>query len=308
MVAHSDRQQLVDPPDSKGQCRSFWCSVAAVVSGIALVALIIYGLLISLRHNPPPDLITTTTPSTGPSNECGPTEFDLFLLTLYWPPTYCSNGKCQDEPNKWVIHGLWPNYENGSWPQFCCNLTFDEKTVESLLPRMHQDWPNLIHVDEESLWIHEWQKHGTCCYRNSHVGGLFNYFNGTLSLFDKFNVGKWLSASEISPSSHKPVDTELISKSITQNFGKKIILQCDNKSSVSDTNSTSVTTDPSLHHQRQLLDSIQLCLDRYTLEPRDCPEGTGERSKCHGKIIYPEKGHKLTDASESRNATIRPEV
>lgn len=299
LVSPSDRQKLVDPPDQRGQCRSFWCSVAAVISGIALVALMIYGLLISLRHDSPADVIPSATTETPTSavpnkifNDCGATEFGLFLLTIYWPPTYCTNGKCQNKPDRWVIHGLWPNYENGSWPQFCCNITFNEKNVESLLPRMHKDWPNLIDVEEDTLWAHEWQKHGTCCYHNAKVGGLFNYFHETLSLFDKFDVNKWLSESGISPSSQKLVESEMISASIARNFGKKIILQCLNhsKSHRHHSNSTSGTTGDSSN--RQLLDSVQLCLDRDTLEPRDCPAGTGEKDRCHGRIIYPEKDYK----------------
>jgi ribonuclease T2 len=51
-----------------------------------------------------------------------------------------------------VLHGLWPQYEQKGWPESCTTETVDEATVQSMLSIMPS--PRLVE--------HEWQKHGTC--------------------------------------------------------------------------------------------------------------------------------------------------
>ncbi len=83
--------------------------------------------------------------------------FDYYLLSLSWSPTYClTHAQDQNQCGKgygFVLHGLWPQYQRGGYPQNC--PTSDQLTREaiaygvSLFPS-----PNLIR--------HEWDKHGTC--------------------------------------------------------------------------------------------------------------------------------------------------
>lgn len=204
--------------------------------------------------------------STFKSNDqCIDTKFDLFLLTVYWPSTYCSFNKCTKTPSNWLIHGLWPNFNNGSWPEYCCDIAYDQESIKSLLPRLDLEWEGLIDVEENTLWEHEWSKHGTCCYNNKQVGGQYKYFKGTLELFEKYPIQKWLQQSSITP---KPThyETKIFINSIESNFGKKVILQC----------------------KHDYLDSVMLCFNRNSLEPINCPEKTGESEKCHHKLIYPQ--------------------
>ncbi|KAL4446734.1 hypothetical protein ABPG77_007978 [Micractinium sp. CCAP 211/92] len=45
---------------------------------------------------------------------------DLYLFTQNYGPSFCSTQRCSRDPfNAFTIHGLWPEYANGSWPQFC---------------------------------------------------------------------------------------------------------------------------------------------------------------------------------------------
>src|SRR5215469_312519 len=56
-------------------------------------------------------------------------DFDYFLLTLSGAPQFCDtnpNGRTSIEfaPNQHkglVVHGLWPQYDNGKWPQDCAS-------------------------------------------------------------------------------------------------------------------------------------------------------------------------------------------
>ena len=59
-------------------------------------------------------------------------DFDYYVLALSWSPTYCAlegeargNPQC-DRPLGWVLHGLWPPYEDG-WPSYC-RTSFREAT------------------------------------------------------------------------------------------------------------------------------------------------------------------------------------
>ncbi|KAI3802989.1 hypothetical protein L1987_31136 [Smallanthus sonchifolius] len=63
-------------------------------------------------------------------------EFDYFALAVQWPPTYCSksttcctqSGCCRgaNSPSVFTIHGLWPDYNDGSWPSCCSGPEFNQ--------------------------------------------------------------------------------------------------------------------------------------------------------------------------------------
>ncbi len=88
-----------------------------------------------------------------------PGRFDSYLLSLSWSPAYCATqggawNDAQCAPGRrfaFVLHGLWPQYDNGRWPQFCSEEP-GLRNAQSMLDIM----PSL------SLIRHEWQKHGTC--------------------------------------------------------------------------------------------------------------------------------------------------
>lgn len=71
-------------------------------------------------------------------DSCPTQKFDYTLLTIRWPPGICTSTDCIDDyPQRWLIHGLWPNYANGSWPQFCCPSTpFEVGQVEPIRSRL----------------------------------------------------------------------------------------------------------------------------------------------------------------------------
>ena len=91
-----------------------------------------------------------------------PGDFDYFLLTLSWSPSYCADDGRQGRdqlqcfsgrPYGFVIHGLWPQYESG-YPEFC--RSSHRKPSSRLVDQMLKYSPSrgLIH--------HEWKKHGSC--------------------------------------------------------------------------------------------------------------------------------------------------
>jgi ribonuclease T2 len=103
--------------------------------------------------------------------------FDYYLLDLSWSPQYCASKGSSAEPQQcgpdkhfgFVVHGLWPQYENGKWPQNCSTEKVSAQVVDSMLDIM----------PSRKLIQHEWQKHGTCSGLG--VDGYFNTVRQTFT-------------------------------------------------------------------------------------------------------------------------------
>jgi len=93
-----------------------------------------------------------------------PGQFDFYVLSLSWSPSFCeaaaergggrgSRIQCDGRPYSFVVHGLWPQYENG-FPEYCRRPAprLNRNIVSSMLDLMPA--PGLI--------FNEWDKHGTC--------------------------------------------------------------------------------------------------------------------------------------------------
>jgi ribonuclease T2 len=93
-----------------------------------------------------------------------PGEFDFYVLSLSWSPSFCeassergkegrAQAQCGERPFGFVVHGLWPQYERG-FPDYCQRPAprLDRNIMTSMLDLMPA--PGLI--------FNEWDKHGTC--------------------------------------------------------------------------------------------------------------------------------------------------
>jgi ribonuclease T2 len=80
--------------------------------------------------------------------------FDFYLLALSWSPEFCVThpkaAECAAHAG-FVLHGLWPQNLDGSYPEDCSNSAGpgDPQAYRDILPDVH-------------LLEHEWQTHGTC--------------------------------------------------------------------------------------------------------------------------------------------------
>ena len=83
-----------------------------------------------------------------------PGVFDFYLLTLSWSPEFCLThaqaAECAAHPG-FVLHGLWPQNNDGSYPEDCSNAPgpSDPQAYSDIFPDVH-------------LLEHEWTTHGTC--------------------------------------------------------------------------------------------------------------------------------------------------
>ncbi|MBX6425697.1 MAG: ribonuclease T2 [Variibacter sp.] len=89
-----------------------------------------------------------------------PGQFDFYVLSLSWSPSFCDAAgerapklQCGERRYSFVVHGLWPQYEQG-FPEFCQVPAprLNREIVSSMLDLMPA--PRLI--------FNEWDKHGTC--------------------------------------------------------------------------------------------------------------------------------------------------
>jgi ribonuclease T2 len=87
------------------------------------------------------------------ASSTGPT-FDFYLLNLSWSPEFCAThpgGLECTQHRGFTVHGLWPQNNNGSYPQHCGNRPGPTNPAE---------WADFM--PDTGLVKHEWQTHGTC--------------------------------------------------------------------------------------------------------------------------------------------------
>jgi len=109
-------------------------------------------------------LAATQAASAQDSRQNAPGEFDFYVLSLSWSPSFCEEAsergnsgrqqaQCGGRPFSFVVHGLWPQYERG-FPGYCQRPSprLDRNIMTSMLDLMPA--PGLI--------FHEWDEHGTC--------------------------------------------------------------------------------------------------------------------------------------------------
>jgi ribonuclease T2 len=84
-----------------------------------------------------------------------PGKFDFYLLDMPWGPEFCNiadtSAQCQPPQRSFVVHGLWPQNNDGSYPIFCSHEPGPSNPRE-----------NFDITPDMQLLGHEWAKHGTC--------------------------------------------------------------------------------------------------------------------------------------------------
>ena len=197
---------------------------------------------------------------TGPAaaRDNRPGQFDYFVLSLSWSPTYCGQPEARDDhqqcaPGKrfaFVVHGLWPQYRSG-WPEYCAarETWVPGDVIDDMLDIM----------PSKSLIIHEWKKHGSC-------SGLSvrDYFRGTRLLFEKLRI----PARYLSPQAQVlTTPDQLVTDFVKTNRGLSadmLSVQCGNA------------------RDRARLSELRICLDRrgnFT----SC--GANEQRQCRARTL-----------------------
>ena len=121
---------------------------------IVLLCLLLPLAACNPTPRPTPEPVPRPRPATVAAQPAAAQNFDYYLLNLSWSPEFCHSHpnatECSQHP-AFVLHGLWPQNNNGTYPQDC--------SAESG-PRDPAAFSDLY--PDAGLLIHEWRTHGTC--------------------------------------------------------------------------------------------------------------------------------------------------
>jgi ribonuclease T2 len=104
-----------------------------------------------------PLLLALASPACAEGERAG--DFDYYVLSLSWSPNWCAlEGDAEGSPQcdralGWVLHGLWPQYEDG-WPSFCRTTERD--------PTRRETAEMADVMGTSGLAWYQWKKHGRC--------------------------------------------------------------------------------------------------------------------------------------------------
>ena len=90
--------------------------------------------------------------------------------------------RCLDKSvGNFTIHGLWPQYNSKTWPQYCNKSShFDIESLDPIMNDINKYWNTCKQFNRTEKWFlsHEWLKHGTCTPFNE-----IEYFSTGLALY-----------------------------------------------------------------------------------------------------------------------------
>jgi ribonuclease T2 len=129
-----------------------------------------------------PDRLPAAQPERVSPRDVRPGPITDYLLAVSWSPQYCRARGARADPLQcgrdaefgFVLHGLWPEGEGRSWPQYCRPV---EPLPASVVRSAFCATPSV------SLQQHEWAKHGSCMTESPAA-----YFKASTALF---NAVKW---------------------------------------------------------------------------------------------------------------------
>lgn len=171
-------------------------------------------------------------------------DWDILIFTQSWPVTTCFHWKEENKNNKcnlpttkeiWTIHGIWPTKLDTFGPNFCNNSAkFDISKLEPIVDQLYLFWPNIENGTEyDSLWQHEWQKHGTCAASNEKLNDELKYFSQGIHWHSGFFMSDVLEKSGIYPGSNNTISA--LSSAVVNALGKNPSIHClyDSKTDIS---------------------------------------------------------------------------
>jgi ribonuclease T2 len=178
-------------------------------------------------------------------------DFDYYLLSLSWSPAYCLlHEGDRDQCTKgygFVLHGLWPQYERGGFPQTCSNMQTMSEAARKL---------GAMTYPSPYLAIHEWNEHGHCTDLDA-----LDYFRAADKAFASVTVPQKFETPE------KPL-----------RMGLDEILDAFANANPKWPKASMVAV-----CKGPRLSEIRVCLDK-DLNPRHC--GTGVSNRCRGGSIW----------------------
>ena len=148
-------------------------------------------------------------------------KFDFYVMSLSWSPGFCATpagerDETQCGPQRhfaFVLHGLWPQYEERGWPEDCSTEPLERQVVDGMLAIMPS--PRLVR--------HEWSKHGTCSGLSSR-----EYFEEATEAFQSVKIPEAYRAP-IKQIMVNPANVQRDFAAVNPNFGAgSFVVTCTN--------------------------------------------------------------------------------
>lgn len=142
----------------------------------------------------------------------------------------------------WTIHGLWPDFCDGSYTGYCdesrqytnISCILEAYGKYALLDYMKEYWQD-YHGYNEEFWEHEWGKHGTCystlypdCFPDYHSQEeVVAFFEQVVRIFQTLPTFDYLAAAGIFPTTEKTYTNAEIMEALRRPRGVNATLECD---------------------------------------------------------------------------------
>jgi len=133
----------------------------------------------------------------------------------------------------WSVHGLWPTIFHKIAPIFCNHSWhYNHDLMDPIMDDMHRYWPDVeMRGVTDSLWSHEWVKHGTCACMNTltSMKTQTEYFEAGVRLAEVNTVTLWLAEAGVVPSDTEPYKTSDVWDAVMKgNKGFRPQIECLN--------------------------------------------------------------------------------
>ncbi|WP_296478453.1 ribonuclease T [Roseinatronobacter sp.] len=178
------------------------------------------------------------------------------VLALSWTPSWCAvegaargDARCEAGSGAgWLVHGLWPQHDGGTWPEFC-ETEYPSPSRAALQGMMDI-------MGSVGLARHQWAKHGSCSGRDAQA-----YFAQTRAAFTGLDFPQSLHA-DAQPNQITPDRLLAEFRAANPRIGPDMVaLTC----------------------RAGMAQELRLCLT-HDLEPRRCDDGLLARG-CSARMV-----------------------
>jgi ribonuclease T2 len=176
--------------------------------------------------------------------------FDYYVLAVSWTPGWCTvEGDARDDDRcdagaglGWMLHGLWPQYAEGGWPEYCTTNERDATRAQTAA---------MIDImGSAGLAWHQWRKHGRCAGMSA-----ARYFETSRAAFEALRLPRDLRA-----------------------FDRRMQLDPDNLAAAFARAMPGASPESvAVLCRGEVIREVRICLTR-TLEPRRCADDVAERA------------------------------
>jgi len=186
--------------------------------------------------------------------------WDYLLFVQVWPGSWITNQNSNFNNTYFTIHGIWPQYYNNTWPQFCDKEQFNFTAIQNIRKYLEIYWTNFEKPEE--LWVHEFKKHATCAENDPLLATEYQFFSTGLALRNRYDLYNILKNNSIVPSNVVKYSPLKLSKIISKSLNNTVVVICDSN---------------------DILNEVRICLNK-NLEQFDCPT-LEMKEQCKQKYI-----------------------